>query len=96
MSEGIPPAVGNDDVSEVASGGSDSAGEFGEAESGATDAGQPEVIVGEIPDVHDTTKMLWTATCLLPSHGLLGTVDSQMEAERLKDSHLLSEHGPSL
>jgi hypothetical protein len=47
-----------------------------------------EVIVGEIPDEHDLTRMLWTARCTL--HGLLGTVDSREEAELLREKHLLT------
>ncbi|MGA2305394.1 MAG: hypothetical protein ABSH29_14485 [Acidimicrobiales bacterium] len=73
-----------------------SAGEVGEAVDGdgaARDAGLAEVIVGEIPDVHNLSHMLWTARCTVPAHGLLGTFERQEEAENAKRAHLLRQHG---
>jgi hypothetical protein len=32
-----------------------------------------EVIIGEIPDAEDSTKLLWTARCDDADHDLLGT-----------------------
>jgi hypothetical protein len=67
-----------------------SAGESGQAaEGGGRDAAvAPEVIIGEIPDEHDITKMLWTARCSL--HGLLGSVETREGAELLRERHLLA------
>jgi hypothetical protein len=73
-----------------------SAGEVGQAVdaySPATDAGQAEVVVGEIPDADDLTRMLWTARCTFPPHGILGSFESRELAERAKTSHLLVKHG---
>jgi hypothetical protein len=55
--------------------------------SGGDAATASEVIIGEIPDEHDITKLLWTARCSL--HGLLGTVETREEAELLRERHLL-------
>ena len=52
-----------------------------------------EVIIGEIPDAHDLSHMLWTARCTVPSHGLLGTFENREEAENAKRAHLLRDHG---
>jgi hypothetical protein len=67
-----------------------SAGETGHAvaDDSAQDAGLEEVIVGEIPDATDITRMLWTARCTNPAHGLLGTYESQEQAEQAKEQHL--------
>jgi hypothetical protein len=73
-----------------------SAGEVGAAVDGdgaAQDAGLAEVIVGEIPDAHNLSHMLWTARCTVPAHGLLGTFERQEEAENAKRAHLLRQHG---
>jgi hypothetical protein len=73
-----------------------SAGEVGEAvdgDSAFSDAGLPEVIVGEIPDAHRLSHMLWTARCTVPAHGLLGTYGIREEAENAKRAHLLRAHG---
>ena len=73
-----------------------SAGEVGEAidaEGAARDAGLAQVIVGEIPDAHNLSHMLWTARCTVPAHGLLGTFETQEGAEAAKDAHQLTEHG---
>jgi hypothetical protein len=73
-----------------------SAGELGAAVDGdgaAQDVGLAEVIVGEIPDAHNLSHMLWTARCTVPAHGLLGTFESQEEAETAKRTHLLTVHG---
>jgi hypothetical protein len=72
------------------------AGEGGDAVDGdgaVEDAGLTEVIVGEIPDAHNLSHMLWTARCTVPAHGLLGTFESQEEAENAKRAHLLRAHG---
>jgi hypothetical protein len=63
------------------------AGESGRASGGNEDA-KADVLVGEIPDEHDLSRMLWTARCHI--HGLLGTVDSREEAERIRARHLLT------
>lgn len=52
-----------------------------------------EVIIGEIPDAEDSTKMLWTARCDDPNHDLLGTFHTRDQAEAAKAAHLRSEHG---
>jgi hypothetical protein len=73
-----------------------SAGETGEAvdaDDAAQDAGLVDVVVGEIPDAHNLTRMLWTARCTVPSHGLLGTFGNQEMAENAKRQHLLVVHG---
>ena len=65
-----------------------SAGEVGDAPIGGVgDIAGVEVIVGEIPDEHDLTKMLWTARCTI--HGQLGSVASRQDAELLRQKHLL-------
>jgi hypothetical protein len=73
-----------------------SAGEVGAAVDGdgaAQDAGLAEVSIGEIPDAHNLSHMLWTARCTVPAHGLLGTFERQEEAENAKRAHLLRRHG---
>jgi len=73
-----------------------SAGELGDAmDAGgaAQDAGLAEVIIGEIPDAHRLSHLLWTARCTVPSHGLLGTFENREEAESAKRAHLLTVHG---
>jgi hypothetical protein len=73
-----------------------SAGEVGEAVDGdgaGVDAGLGDVIIGEIPDAHDLARMLWTARCTVPSHGLLGTFENREMAEAAKRTHLLLVHG---
>jgi hypothetical protein len=50
-------------------------------------------VVGEIPDADDLTRMLWTARCTFPPHGILGSFESRELAERAKTSHLLVKHG---
>jgi hypothetical protein len=73
-----------------------SAGEMGQAAdatSAGEDAGLGEVIVGEIPDPHDLSHMLWTARCTIPAHGLLGTFEEQQQAESARHAHLLGQHG---
>jgi hypothetical protein len=84
--------------SDAAPGEQISAGELGEAVDGEAPtraAGQVEVIIGELPDEHDLSRMLWTARCTFPSHGLLGTVDDRQKAESLKEAHLQEAHdGP--
>jgi hypothetical protein len=75
-----------------------SAGETGDAvadDHSAQDAGLEEVIVGEIPDASDLARMLWTARCTNPSHGLLGTYENQELAEQAKEWHLIDAHGTS-
>lgn len=64
-----------------------------ELDDAAQDAGLGDVIVGEIPDAHDLSHMLWTARCTMPSHGLLGTFENQEMAENAKRQHLLVVHG---
>jgi hypothetical protein len=63
------------------------------ADDAATDAGLPQVIVGEIPDAGDPSHMLWTARCTLALHGLLGTFEDRAEAESAKLQHLVTAHG---
>jgi hypothetical protein len=70
-----------------------SAGELGRADDAALDAGLADVIVGEIPDPHQLTHLLWTARCTVPAHGLLGTFETQEMAEVAKREHLLAAHG---
>jgi hypothetical protein len=70
-----------------------SAGELGGADNAASDAGLADVIVGEIPDPHHLTHLLWTARCTVPAHGLLGTFETQEMAEVAKRQHLLVAHG---
>jgi hypothetical protein len=86
----------HDNLDQAVEEGSISAGELGEAAETDTptgDASKAEVIIGEIPDEHDLTKMLWTARCTFPEHGLLGTFDEREDAEKVKLEHLGSEHG---
>lgn len=52
-----------------------------------------EVIIGEIPDARDSTKMLWTARCQDADHDLLGTFDTRDQAEAAGTKHLQSAHG---
>lgn len=80
--DGLDGAVGGDTVS---------AGEAGDAvsEDFTQDAGLEEVVVGEIPDASDITRMLWTARCTNPAHGLLGTYETQEQAEQAKEQHLI-------
>jgi hypothetical protein len=67
-----------------------SAGEVGDATRGGfEDVACAEVIVGEIPDEHDLTRMLWTARCTI--HGLLGTVGTREEADLLRSAHLVTD-----
>jgi hypothetical protein len=56
-----------------------------------------EVIIGEIPDIHELSVMRWTARCTIPSHDLLGSFDTRDEAEQAKIEHLASAHtgGPN-
>jgi hypothetical protein len=73
-----------------------SAGEVGQAADAngpASDAGQAEVVVGEIPDADDLTRLVWTARCTFPPHGALGSFESRELAEQAKTSHLLIKHG---
>jgi hypothetical protein len=88
-----------DELRRAVADGTFSAGETGEAvdvDNAARDAGLAEVIIGEIPDAHDLSHMLWTARCTAPSHGLLGTFESREEAENAKRAHLLRDHGRGL
>ena len=65
-----------------------SAGELGkaaDANSPATDAGQAEVVIGEIPDAHDPTQLVWTARCTFPPHGQLGSFDTHELARAGQD-----------
>ncbi len=55
-----------------------------------------EVVVGEIPNEHDTTSMLWTARCRDPQHDLLGRFPTREEAERARTLHLEDEHREEL
>jgi hypothetical protein len=64
-----------------------------DANSPASDAGQAEVTVAEIPDADDLTLLIWTARCTFPPHGVLGTFESKELAEQAKVSHLLVKHG---
>jgi hypothetical protein len=73
-----------------------SAGEFGLADDAATDAGLAQVIVGEIPDAGDPSRMLWTARCTVARHGLLGTFEDRAEAEVAKQQHLVTAHGQQI
>src|SRR5665213_1453473 len=75
---------------------SPAAGEKGTADDSAFDAGLGEVIVGEIPDADDLTRMVWTARCTIPAHGLLGTFESPAKAENARRQHLLMMHGGPL
>jgi len=96
MTEPRGTTDGRDDLSEAVAEGSVSAGEAGaavDAGDASEDAGQAQVIVGEIPDEHDLTKMLWTARCTFPPHGLIGKFDTRDLAERKKEEHLLARHG---
>ncbi len=52
-----------------------------------------EVIIGEIPDAEDSTKLLWTARCDDADHDLLGTFETRDQAEAARTTHLQSEHG---
>ncbi len=65
-----------------------SAGESGAATS-VPESGF-EVVVGEIPDAEDLTRMLWTARCTV--HGLLGTYPDRVIAEAAREQHLVDEH----
>jgi hypothetical protein len=88
-----------DELRRVIAEGTFSAGETGEAvdvDGAARDAGLAEVIIGEIPDPHNLSHMLWTARCTVPSHGLLGTFENREEAENAKRAHLLRDHGSRL
>jgi hypothetical protein len=88
-----------DELRRVIADGTFSAGETGEAvdvDDAARDAGLAEVIIGEIPDSHNLSHMLWTARCTVPSHGLLGTFENREEAENAKRAHLLRDHGGRL
>ena len=88
-----------DELRRAIADGTFSAGETGEAvdvDDAARDAGLAEVIIGEIPDPHDLSHMLWTARCTVPSHGLLGTFENREEAENAKRAHLLRDHGSRL
>jgi hypothetical protein len=81
---------------DASSGRTHSAGETGTAVNteGSTGPGNKvEVVVGEIPDAKDLARMLWTARCSDAGHGLLGTFDSQAEAEECRNQHLVSAHG---
>ena len=69
------------------------AGETGLAEDGPGDEEAAEVIVGEIPDAHDLSHMLWTARCTFARHGLLGTFEERGGAEAAKQQHLVAAHG---
>jgi hypothetical protein len=95
MAESAQPS--DDDSAETALGeGSVAPGEAGEAVGAAAPteaAGQAEVIVGEIPDAHEITKLVWTARCTFPPHGLLGTFPDREQAEEMKREHLLAKHG---
>ena len=87
---------GEPDAGTAISQGSFSLGETGEAVDTAgpsTDVGQAEVIVGEIPDAHEITRLVWTARCTFPPHGLLGTFPDREGAEMKKREHLLAKHG---
>jgi hypothetical protein len=80
---------------DASSGRTHSAGEMGTAVNteGSTGTGtEVEVIVGEIPDAKELTRMLWTARCSFADHGLLGTFESQAEAEECRNQHLVREH----
>jgi hypothetical protein len=68
------------------------AGEKGSADDSAFDAGLGEVIIGEIPDAGDLTRLLWTARCTVLTHGLLGTFATREAAESAKRRHLLVAH----
>jgi|ERR1022692_3299809 hypothetical protein len=96
MTEAKRTTESSDDVSEAMAEGSLSAGETGaalDAGSASEDAGRAQVIVGEIPDEDDLTKMLWTARCTFPPHGLLGKFGTREQAEQKKKEHLLARHG---
>jgi hypothetical protein len=96
MTEARGTMDGGDDLSEVPAEEFFSAGEAGaavDAGGASEDAGQAQVIVGEIPDEHDLTKMLWTARCTFPPHGLLGKFATRSQAEQKKEEHLLARHG---
>lgn len=73
-----------------------SAGETGMAadatESASMHARGAEVVVGEIPDAQDLTRMLWTVRCTFSPHGLLGTYPDHETAEAAKEEHLLYVH----
>jgi hypothetical protein len=67
-----------------------SAGERGTA---IEDADSVDVVVGEIPDPEDLSRMLWTARCDCAEHGLLGTFEDRAQAQECRELHLVREHG---
>jgi hypothetical protein len=70
-----------------------SAGESGAAASAPEPAAGPEeadVVIGEIPDAEDLSRMLWTARCTI--HDLLGTYPTRETAEEAGARHLSDEH----
>jgi len=79
-----------DEPDETAVGGGDVPGDAGATEAPTNRSDRAEVIIGEIPDVHDLAHMLWTARCT--EHGPLGHFESRDEAEQAKTAHLESEH----
>jgi hypothetical protein len=84
------------DPSSTGAEGTFSAGEVGravDADEAGVDAGLGEVIIGEIPDAHNLSHMLWTARCTVPAHGLLGTFENREMAEDAKRTHLVLVHG---
>jgi hypothetical protein len=85
-----------EDLSSIGVEGTFSAGEVGravDADEAGVDAGLGDVIIGEIPDAHNLSHMLWTARCTVPSHGLLGTFENREMAEDAKRTHLVLLHG---
>jgi hypothetical protein len=51
-----------------------------------------EIIIGEIPDIHDLSVMRWTARCTFPSHDLLGYYADRGKAEEAGSEHLSQLH----
>jgi hypothetical protein len=95
VGKALQNASPDDDLTTAAEQGSISAGEGGravDAPDSSTSRSTVEVIIGEIPDVHDFSVMRWTARCSDDEHDLLGTFDTEKEARDAKEQHLASQH----
>jgi hypothetical protein len=95
LGHSIEEAAPEDELSTAVREGSISAGEegnAGDAEILTAGGAKVEVIIGEIPDIHDLATMLWTARCSDPEHDLLGHFDTQEAAIAAKDDHLATQH----
>jgi hypothetical protein len=80
----------DDDLQTATEEGTVSAGETGSAPE--VRLSNAEVIIGEIPDAHEPTRLLWTARCSDSDHDLLGQFGTREEAIRAKDEHLSIAH----